>query len=99
MPKTENQFPTIRDLNNRLSSLVSDGLGDLPVQILVVPDSTLQVIARITGGAREGDKPALMIELAGTDGRLPVSLISTDRMQRAGPAAQKPGNKRDWSEP
>lgn len=84
MPKTENEFPTIRDLNNRLSSLVSDGLGDLPVQVLVVPDSTLQAIARVTGGAREGDKPALMIELHGADGRLPVSLISTDRMQRGG---------------
>lgn len=84
MSKTENKFPTIRDLNNRLSSLVSDGLGDLPVQILVVPDSTLQAIARVTGGAREGDRPALMIELGADDGRMPVSLISADRMQRGG---------------
>ncbi len=82
--RPENEFPTIRDLNDRLSSLVADGLGELPVQILVVPDSTLQAIVRVTGGAREGDKPALMIELGGADGRLPVSLISTDRMQRSG---------------
>lgn len=83
--RPESEFTTIRDLNDRLSSLVSDGLGDLPVQVLVVPDSTLQAIARVSGGAQEGDRPALMIELGGgAEGRIPVSIVSTDRMQGRG---------------
>ena len=83
MAKTENRFPTIRDLRDRLSELVEQGLGDQPVQVLVVPDSTIQVIAQAIGPASE--KPALMIELAGDDtGRLPAALISTERLMGNG---------------
>lgn len=83
--KPESEFPTIRDLSNGLSMLVSEGLGDLPVQILIVPDSTLQAIARVTVGVQEDNRPALMIELGGSvEGRIPVSIMSTDRMQDRG---------------
>ena len=77
--KPESEFPTIRDLSDGLSMLVSEGLGDLPVQVLIVPDSTLQAIARVTMGAQEGDRPALMIELGDSaEGRIPVSIMSME---------------------
>ncbi|KKM98706.1 hypothetical protein LCGC14_1155180 [marine sediment metagenome] len=82
--RPESEFPTIREISDGLSMLVSKGLGDLPVQVLVVPDSTLQAIARVLG-AQEGDRPALMIELRNSaEGRVPVSIMSTDRMQGRG---------------
>ena len=62
MAETENTFPTIRDLRDRLGDLVEQGLGELPVQILIVPDSTLQAIAR-NAGQKDDAKPALMIDL------------------------------------
>lgn len=65
--------PTIRDLRDAMSEMVDGGFGDLPVQIVIVPDSTLQAI----GKTREREKPALMIDLVVADSpRLPVSLIS-----------------------
>lgn len=36
---TEDKFPTIRDVRDRLSELVERGLGDLPAQIVIVPPS------------------------------------------------------------
>jgi hypothetical protein len=79
--RPESQFPTIADLRDGLSKLVDAGMGDLPVQVLVVPDSTIQAIARQSGG--NGLKPALMIQLNYEEGsgRIPVTVISTDRMQ------------------
>lgn len=77
----ENQFPTIRDLRDKLSELVDQGLGDQPAQIIIVPDSTMQAIARVV--APPGyvhDKPALMIEFDAVGGRMPVLIYSTDRM-------------------
>jgi hypothetical protein len=85
--RPENEFPTIADLRDGLTRLVDNGLGDLPVQVLVVPDSTMQAIARQAGS--DGVKPALMIELnydEGT-GRIPVTVVSTDRMQGRGMAS------------
>lgn len=83
MAVPENRFPTIRDVRDRLAELVDKGLGDLPVQIVVMPDSTMQAIAKLMGG--HSDKPALMIDLSEGDGpRLPVTLISTDRFTRSG---------------
>ena len=77
---TENKFPTINDLNKALSDLIERGLGGLSVQILVAPDSTMQALARNMEPDYVG-KPALMIELnQGFEGRLPVSIISTDRL-------------------
>lgn len=81
--RPENEFPTIRDLRDALNRLVDGGLGDLPVQVLIAPDSTMQAIARVAGGAAyDSNKPAIMIELDGPDGssRLPPSIVSTERM-------------------
>lgn len=74
----ESEFPTIADLHLRLGDLISQGLGELPVQILVVPDSTLQAIAR-NSGQRDDAKPALMIDLVSEDGHS-VTLASTERL-------------------
>lgn len=78
MALPESEFPTIADLRDRLSELVERGLGELPVQILVVPDSTLQAIAR-DAGAKDDAKPALMIDLMDDAGNS-VTIMSTDRM-------------------
>lgn len=72
----ESRFPTISDLHSALSELIEQGFGECPIQIVVVPDSTLQAIAG------RHPIPALMIDLEGTDtGRLPVSLISAKGME------------------
>lgn len=80
---TEDNFPTLADLTERLRALVEDGLGSLPVQALVVPDSTLQAIARHTRpkGLAGDPRPALMIEFDSVEGRLGASIITTDRMR------------------
>jgi hypothetical protein len=69
----EDKFPTIEQLRDRLSDLVGKGFGALPVQILVVPDSTLQAIARSLDHPPP-NKPALMIDFG------EVSMISADRL-------------------
>lgn len=76
----ENRFPTLRDLRDRLNELVDMGLGDQPAQIIIVPDSSLQAIARASAPAGYvHNKPALMVEFDGVDGRLPVLIYSVDR--------------------
>lgn len=78
---SENNFPTIRDIRDKLSKLVELGLGDQPAQIVIVPASTIQAIARVV--APPGyvhDKPALLVEFEGVDGRLPVLVYTTDGM-------------------
>lgn len=82
MSKPESEFPTIRAMQQALARLVDKGLGDLPIQILVAPDSTLQAIAQTIRPA--GGPPALMIDLESDTPGLPVSIISTDRMGGAG---------------
>jgi hypothetical protein len=74
-----NKFPTISDLRDRLSDLIDRGLGDLPVQVLVVPAFTTQAIAQASGGYNDL-RPALMIELTDekNNGRIPVSIISSE---------------------
>lgn len=83
MGNTSN-FPTLRDLRDRLSELIENdrAIGDLPVQVLVVPDQTLQEIGRLL---RPGhDRAAMMIDLAGDDcPRMPVGLISTERLEKS----------------
>lgn len=75
---TENTFPTIADLHKVIGSLIERGLGELPIQIVIAPDSTIQVLAaRVDEG-----KPALMIEYHAEDGRQPVAFISTARLNR-----------------
>jgi hypothetical protein len=87
----ENKFATVRDFRDRLSELVDQGLGELPAQVLVVPDSTMQIVARHLVPVRlNSDKPALMIDLdGGTEDRLPVALISTDRLGDGHVASRK----------
>jgi hypothetical protein len=78
----ENDFPTIRNLRDQLTVLVENGLGGLPVHIVVAPDSSIQALARFEGGA-EG-KPAIMIEFP-IDGRpLGIAFITTDRFTAGG---------------
>jgi hypothetical protein len=86
MRRPESDFPTIKHLRDRLTDLIENGLGNLPVQILVVPNSTIQVVARATGGPDyDPNKPVLMIELEVVNGsRLPVSMISTEQLQGRG---------------
>lgn len=84
-PRPENQFPTIRDLHARMAELIERGLGEHPVQVLVVPDATLQPIA--IDVELPGDrKPAAMIELYDKESadRLPVSLVCAERLSGGG---------------
>ena len=79
----DRNFPTLRDFRDRLASLVDEGLGDLPAQILVLPDSTMQALACHFDPTRKlGTSPALMIDLDNGDAgkRLPVSVLNVDRM-------------------
>lgn len=87
MAKPESEFPTIADLRDRLSELVERGLGDHPVQIVVVPDSTMQAIVRSSNGGR---KPAIMIEMPVNGSRLPVAFISAERMAGGGMQSTRP---------
>jgi hypothetical protein len=43
---SERTFPTLADFRDSLTELIDKGLCDLPAQTLVVPDSTLQGVAR-----------------------------------------------------
>lgn len=80
----EHELPTIRDLRDRMSELIDQGFGDLPVQLVVAPDTTLQAIARAAAG--EDGRPALMIDLAAQDApRLPVGLISVSSLKGVPP--------------
>lgn len=75
---TENTFPTISDLHMFLGGLIESGLGALPTQVTVVPDSTLQAVAKIVAGGAIPIKPALMIESGSVDGRMGAMLVSCD---------------------
>ncbi len=84
-PLPESEFPTVRDLAEAVKSLIELGLGEHPVQLVVIPDSTLQSIVisalpHLPDDQREklGDNPALMIERDG------VSFISTKALERLG---------------
>ena len=83
MTRPETNLPTIRQARDRLTELIDKGFGDLAVQIIVVPDSTLQSLARSFGQSPD-DKPALMIHLAGDDGGMAVGLISVERLDAGG---------------
>jgi len=85
MSLPESKFPTLQDLRDGLTRLVDAGIGALPVQVLVVPDSTIQAIARISAPKHDHDnRPALMVELDASEDRLPVTVLSTDRWQGGG---------------
>lgn len=80
MAKPESEFTTIEDMHLVLAELVGQGLGALPVQLLVAPDSTIQALARHAGVANDA-KPALMLEFNGRDGRIGPSVISAARLR------------------
>lgn len=77
---SEDRFPTIKDAAKVLADLVDAGYGDLPVQIIAAPDTTVQALAKAAGDV--GGKPAIMLEYGGGD-RLPVCVISVNRMSGA----------------
>ncbi len=84
MARPESDFPTVADASACFARLVEMGLGGLAVQVVVVPDSTIQAVANVVGARDADDRPALMIELWPEGGRLPVSIISTARMRGNG---------------
>lgn len=88
MAETENKFPTINDLIAGLTKLAEIGLGELPIQVLVAPDSTMQAIARQIAGPDYDGRPALMIDLTATaeTGRIAAAIMSADRMPGGGTA-------------
>jgi hypothetical protein len=83
MARPESTFPTIRDARDALAQLVDKGLGDLPIQLVIVPASTLAVIAKDAG--HTGPKPALMVEITAHDGaESGVLLYAVEAMQSTG---------------
>lgn len=78
----EHEFPTIRNLRDQLSALIDRGLGDLPIQIVVAPDSSIQAIAKVEGPV--GQKPAIMIEFPVEGRALGILFITTERLSAGG---------------
>ena len=70
------KLPTITDLRDRLTDLIDSGFGECAVEVLLVPDTTIQTIAE---GRRLPDQkdPPLAIELAGVADRFPVVICSS----------------------
>lgn len=81
----EDKFPTIREYRDWLTSLVDQGLGDLPTQVLVAPGSTVQAVARILGDV--GEKPALMVEHQKVGGIGP-NMVAADYLHSSARAAR-----------
>lgn len=82
MSAPESKFPSITDMRDVLSKLIDEGFGAMPVQILVAPDSTIQAIAR-HAGAKDDDKPALMVQFEPIADRIGASIISTARLEHS----------------
>jgi len=83
MPKPENEFPTIEDGRDVLQQLVDKGFGQLPMQVVIVPSSTLAVLAKDAGHTKS--KPAIMIEMFARDGvELGVLIASVDTLSGGG---------------
>jgi len=68
----ENRFPTINDAIEVLTELAKEGFGELPIQIIAVPDSTIQALTKCSG--------AIMVDYDPEHGRLPVGLITVNRI-------------------
>jgi presenilin-like A22 family membrane protease len=84
---SENEYPTIADLHARMGELIAEGLGELPIQLLIVPDSTLQALAR-RAGHTDDKKPALMLDLVDKAGNA-ILLASAERFTASGPVGGK----------
>lgn len=90
---TENLFPTIQNLHDVLAGLIARGYGALPVQIVVVPDSTIQSLAPPEG--RQSEKPAIMIEYPVADRGLGISFITTERLSASGGMPSRKSKRRE----
>jgi hypothetical protein len=79
----ESKFPTILDLRDALSRLIELGVGQFPVQVLIAPGSTMVAVAKVTGApmAAHDNRPPLMIEFDGAQGRIGPSLVSTEYLE------------------
>lgn len=75
---SENEFPTIRHMRDTLSMLIDRGFGDLPVQLVIAPDSTIQALARAEDP--NSVKPAIMLEFPVEARAFGVPFITTDRL-------------------
>lgn len=83
MPKSESSFPTIIDARDVLQQLIDKGFGELPMQVVVVPASTLATLAKDAG--HNSSKPAVMIEAFARDGaEHGVLIVSVERLATGG---------------
>lgn len=80
--RPESEFPTIEDARDVLQQLVDKGFGKLPVQVLVVPTSTMIALARDAGHA--GPKPIMLEMMAREGADLGVLIASVDGMSSLG---------------
>lgn len=79
MARPESEFPTIQDARDVLQHLIDKGFGELPMQLVVVPPSTLAALAK--DAWHTGSKPAVMIEINARDGaEVGVLIASVDNM-------------------
>ena len=78
MARPECDFPTIEDARDVLQNLVEGGFGALPMQSVIVPPSTLTVLASSSG--HHSNNPAIMLEMFARDGaELGVLFASVDQ--------------------
>lgn len=83
MARPESEFPTIEDARDVLQQLIDKGFGKLPMQVVIVPPSTLVALARDAG--HTGSKPAIMIEMTARDGAdMGVLIASVENMSTLG---------------
>lgn len=75
----ESTFPTIQDYRDLLTKLVDEGFGDHPAQILIVPSSTLDVLAKHAGAT--GGRAALMLAYGNASGRQEACLTTVERLK------------------
>ena len=78
MAKPESDFPTIEDARAVFQSLADEGFGELPVQVVIVPASTLAVLARNAG--HTATEPARMIEIVRDGKELGVLITSVETL-------------------
>lgn len=83
--ENEDKYPTIREYADWLALLVDQGLGELPVQVLVAPGLTVQAVARILNG--ETGEPALMVQAMKHDGIGP-NLVDADYLHSSARVAR-----------
>lgn len=76
--KPESEFPTIRHAADVLAEMVANGCGELPVQILIVPDSTLVALAKAANDPAADKVRMMEFTAAGRD--MGLLLASVDAL-------------------